>query len=337
MKQLAALLISLSILTSCSVKIANFEKYQKAPLLELETMPTKEEINTKLPRVIIVAEKSETNNAEATNAQNLIKNNFLTALQANRYANIVERFDSESIQKEIKIAELEGKSTDSLSSVDYIINIGMPNVTFSRDAQEDILYLATSAAYGQFPTSRPMVYEYNSIVDGIAKLYEVPSLKIAKVIAIKGSHSEREKATTSSGARIGNFAVESNTAIASKEKDDNITYKAIQKAAGKAVNEMKQFFKKKSFISEKRTLDSKAIYSLNRGTDDDFKSQTKVAVIRTVEHTNSLTDDEEMTEETICTGIVSNKVSEKLSWIVFDDKCQEKLRLGDKATIVYQN
>ena len=337
MKQLVSLLLLLSILASCSVKIANFEKYQKAPLLELETMPTKEEINTKLPRVIIVAEKSETINARATNAQNLIKNNFLTALQANRYANIVERFDSDSIQKEIKIAELEGKTNNSLSSVDYIISIGIPSVTFSRDAQEDILYIATSAAYGQFPTSRPMVYQYNSIVDGIAKLYEVPSLKIAKAIAIKGSHSEREKATTSSGARIGNFSLESNTAIASKESDDNITYKAIQKATHKAINEMKQFFKKKGFISEKRTLDSKAIYSLNRGTDDDFKSQTKVAVIRTVEHTNSLTDDEEMTEETICTGIVSNKVSEKLSWVVFDDKCHEKLRLGDKATIVYQN
>lgn len=332
MKKILCILI---LLTACSVKIKNFEKYQKAPLLELETMPTKEEINTKLPKVIIISEKSETGEVQAINAQNLIKNNIFKELQSKHYAEIIERFDSNSIQKEIQIAELEGKASNAIASVDYIINIGVPNVTFSHDAKEDILYIATSMAANNIPASRPVIYEYNSVVDGVVKLYEVPSLKIAKVISVKGSHTSREKGTTGSSAQIGIFAIESNTAIASKAKDDNITYKAVQNATRPAINEMKQFFKKKGFISEKRSLKNKVIYSLNRGIEDDFKPQTKVLITRLVERRNSLTDEDEMNEEAICTGIVANRATAKVSWIVFDVACQDKIRLGDKATIVY--
>lgn len=248
MKKILCILL---LLTACSVKIKNFEKYQKAPLLELETMPTKEEINAKLPKVIIVSEQSDASEVQAVNAQNLIKNNILKELQSKRYAEIVERFDNNSIQKEIKIAELEGKASNAISSVDYIINVGVPNVTFSFDAKEDVIYIAASMAANNIPASRPVIYEYNSIVDGVAKIYEVPSLKIAKVISVKGSHTNREKGTTGSSAQIGDISIEHNTAIASKAKDDNITYKAVQNATRHAINEMKQLFKKKGFVSEK--------------------------------------------------------------------------------------
>ncbi len=333
MKSLICILL---ILTSCSVKIKHFDKYQKAPLLEVEEMPTKEEINTKLPRVIIISEKPETSEPQAVNAQNLIKNNVFKELQSKHYAEVIERFDSNSVQKEIKIAELEGKAASSIASVDYIINIGVPNVTFSHTTHEDVLYIATTLATENIPTSTPIIYSYNSVIDGVVKLYEVPSLKIAKVISVKGSHTQREKGSTGSGARIGDIAIEHNVGMASKAKDDNITYKAVQKATGEAIKEMKQFFKKKGFISEKRTHGKKMIYSLNRGKNDDFNPQTNIAIIRLVEQRNSLTDEEEMHEETICTGVISNKVFEKTSWVVFDEKCQDKIRLGDKAVVVYK-
>jgi len=95
MKKIIALILSLSIIASCSVKIANFEKYQKAPLLELEEMPTKEDLLVKLPRVIIITEKSETDDSEQINAQKQIRNTILTELQTKKYANrSINRRDS---------------------------------------------------------------------------------------------------------------------------------------------------------------------------------------------------------------------------------------------------
>ena len=328
-------LLILAILTSCSVKIKNFEKYQKAPLLEVENMPTKEDLARKTPKIIILTEKQESEKSDEAKAQNTIKNSLIKELQSKQYANIVERFDSKSIQNEIKIAEIEGKSSQLISSVDYIIEVGIPNITFSRKNEEDVLYMTASAAYGHIPANRPIIYNYSSVVDGIIKLYEVPSLKIAKVITINGSHSEREKATTGSGVRIGNIAIENNTLAPSKEKDENITYKAIQNATTNAIREIKQFLKKKGFISEKRTLKNKTIFSINRGKTDDFLPQTKIAIIREVEKHNDLTNEDEKSEEIICTGTISDKSFETISWAVFEKQCQNLINLGDKVTIVY--
>jgi len=333
MKKIIALILSLSIIASCSVKIANFEKYQKAPLLELEEMPTKEDLLVKLPRVIIITEKSETDDSEQINAQKQIRNTILTELQTKKYANIIERFDSSTIQSEIKIAEIEGKSSHSLSSVDYIINIGAPNVTFSAKTEEDIFFVASGSG---IPMNRPMIYKYSSIVDGIVKLYEVPSLKIAKIIALNGSYHENEKASSTGSTTIGNISINTGQAIQSKTKDTNITYKAIQNGTKKAILEMKQFFKKKGFISEKRQLKDEVIFSINRGKEDDFLPQKKVIIVREVKIHNDLTDEDEKSEETICSGTIADKAFEKTSWVIFDKKCQEKIRLGDKTIIVYK-
>ena len=101
--QLSCVILALS---SCTVKVANFEKYQKAPLLELEDMPTKEELANSAPKLIIIAEKSPEANPEELKAQATIKNNLITELQSKKYATIVERIDSNAIQQEIKISEM---------------------------------------------------------------------------------------------------------------------------------------------------------------------------------------------------------------------------------------
>jgi hypothetical protein len=46
-------MLMMFVLASCNVKIKNFEKYSKAPLLQLEEMPSKEEIKKIMPRVLI--------------------------------------------------------------------------------------------------------------------------------------------------------------------------------------------------------------------------------------------------------------------------------------------
>ena len=98
---------------------------------------------------------------------------------------------------------------------------------------------------------------------------------------------------------------------------------------------MKKFFKKKAFVAEKRVLKNKVIYLINKGTEDDFSSQKKVYIIRILTERDPLTDEEQTSEENVCVGTVSDKAFAKSSWVVFDKECQEKVRLGDKAVILY--
>ncbi len=331
---------------SCSTKIKDFEKYTKAPLLELEEMPEKAQIDAPLPRVLIVAEQSYPNATYEANAYNLIKSNLINLLETEKFAIVVERIDNSEATREIRIAEFEGKSIERLKSVDYVASINISSATFSSKYSADYGAIAGMLAltasqnnnsnYSYYTPSVPQAqYKYTASVDGLIKIYEIPSMKILKTIPIKATVKEKEAATVSSGAVIGPISLQSNQLIAVKDKDLNLSYKAIQKAMKNVVPEIKRFIQKSGYILEKRTLDDKAIFSLNRGTNHGFKSQDKLSVTRVFTEPNPLTEEEEQSEREICKGKVSNRISSNRAWVVFDKSCQSELKMGDKALVLY--
>ena len=322
--QLSCVILTLS---SCAVKVANFEKYQKAPLLELENMPTKEELANSAPKLIVIAEKSQEANPEELKAQATIKNNLITELQSKKYATIVERVDSNAIQQEIKISEMAGKSSIGVIPADYILNISTPTLSFSSEVSEQYP-IAIALAGGTTQRAPEALYLYKASVNSSAKLYSLPALKMEKVIEFTGNVSQKEKVQKTDS--FWNAQIKD-----AKTSDANMMLKATQDAAYKATLELKKFFKKKAFVSEKRVLKNKVIYLINKGAEDDFSSQKKVAVIRIVTERDPLTDEEQTNEENVCIGTISDKAFAKLSWVVFDKKCQGKIRLGDKAIILY--
>jgi hypothetical protein len=309
------------------VKVSNFEKYQKAPLLELEDMPTKEELANSAPKLIIIAEKSPEANSEELKAQSTIRNNLITELQSKKYATIVERIDSNAIQQEIKISEMAGKSSKGVIPADYILNISTPTLSFSSEVS-DQSPLAIVVAGGTSQRAQESSYLYKASVNSSAKLYSLPSLKMEKVIEFTGNVAQKEKVQKTDS--FWNAQIKD-----AKTSDANMMLKATQDAAYKATLELKKFFKKKAFVAEKRVLKNKVIYLINKGTEDDFSSQKKVSIIRILTERDPLTDEEQTSEENVCVGTVSDKAFAKSSWVVFDKKCQEKVRLGDKAVILY--
>lgn len=315
------------ILSSCAVKVSHFEKYQKAPLLELEDMPTKEELANSAPKLIIISEKSPEANPEELKAQSTIRNNLITELQSKKYATIVERIDSNAIQQEIKISEMAGKSSKGVIPADYILNISTPTLSFSSEVS-DQSPLAIVVAGGTSQRAPESSYLYKASVNSSAKLYSLPSLKMEKVIEFTGNVAQKEKVQKTDS--FWNAQIKD-----AKTSDANMMLKATQDAAYKATLELKKFFKKKAFVAEKRVLKNKVIYLINKGTEDDFSSQKKVSIIRILTERDPLTDEEQTSEENVCVGTVSDKAFAKSSWVVFDKKCQEKVRLGDKAVILY--
>ena len=188
--------------------------------------------------------------------------------------------------------------------------------------------IAIALAGGTTQRTPEALYLYKASVNSSAKLYSLPALKMEKVIEFTGNVSQKEKVQKTDS--FWNAQIKD-----AKTSDANMMLKATQDAAYKATLELKKFFKKKAFIAEKRVLKNKVIYLINKGAEDDFSSQKKVAVIRMVTERDPLTDEEQTNEENVCIGTISDKAFAKLSWVVFDKKCQGEIRLGDKAVILY--
>lgn len=344
----------LILLVSCATNIKNFEKYEKSPLLELEEMPSKEQVNNSLPRVVIVAEKPELEHVAKTNAHNVVKNSLTTLLETQMFASVVERNDNEAIAKEMKIAEFEGKPLSGMSSVDYVIKVDVSTITFSRQHKTNFAAVAANVGTtvaiagassrnnggiyfaGANPNLSTTQYEYTSSIDGTIKIYEIPSMKMLKIIPLKATASESEVASTTSGFNAGFISFTDQKPIDSKSEDGNLAYEAIQDAIDNAIPEVKRFIKKSAYILEKRVYQSKAIYAINRGSNQGFRAEDKLSIYRIESERNNLTDEDDSVEQLVCKGVVAkNTLQKERGWAVFDSKCQDKIRLGDKASVEY--
>lgn len=331
MKSIAVFI--LFFLAACDVKIKHFDKYQKVPLLELENMPSKEQIKHALSRVLITQTEPANDDIRKSNAHNLIKNDIIELLQEGKFANVVERKEGSAVTKEVKIAELEGKGSGGIASVDYILEVDVTNVTFSRQNIRQPGMVITSGVTGLANTD---VYQYTSTVEGVIKIYQLPKMNIVKTIDLRGIYIESEQ-STAGGTTVATrgIAVQTSDTILSKEYDSNITYRAIKNAVYNATPELKNFFKKHGYVLEKRAYKKNNIFALNIGSESGVNSQDKIAISRKKEIQNPLTEETEEVSEEICKGTISDKVFQNRSWAVFEKKCQSKIYLGDRAEILY--
>ena len=321
------------IIASCSVKIKNFDKYSKTPLLELEDMPTKDKMKNTMPRVLITKADTDSDEVKKSNAPTLVAKDITMLLQEGKFANVIERKHSDLAMQEAKISELSGKGSVDSDAIDYILDVNIANVTFSRQNIATTTPIATQRGL-EFGTRE--VYQYTSAVDGVVKILMLPKMDIVETITLKGSYTESEKATAGGTTfEADGFAIQNSNIIASKNYDSNVIYKAIKNAVQNAEQPIKKFFKKSGYILEKRVLKKSYIFGINVGSKQGVSPQSKVVIQRDTTIHNPLTDEDEMTQETICNGIVADKVFENRSWIIFDEKCQDKIRLGDKVDVVY--
>jgi TolB-like protein len=100
-------LIFLAIATSCSTTIKNFDKYEKQFLSKTEFMPSKENLENKPPKIVVLT-LDENENSVATQSQlgNSIANNVENILSQNRLVELVDRKAANKLQKEITLLEI---------------------------------------------------------------------------------------------------------------------------------------------------------------------------------------------------------------------------------------
>ncbi|MCE2681040.1 MAG: hypothetical protein LW629_11515 [Burkholderiales bacterium] len=162
---------------------------------------------------------------------------------------------------------------------------------------------------------------YSGNASGGIRVYELPSLRQVANFNLKGSTYSSE----------GGYC----------RNDFNTLGAVMRGAVEDAVYdnrvELKNLFAPKGYVSEKRILDRRVIFKVMLGRSSGVNPGDRVTFFTLRKKENRLTKKLEYEEQTLTTGVVSDKVADELAWVLPDDLPKaEQIRLGDYARVQYR-
>ena len=337
LKYLALLLLlaSCTIITSCAPTISNFEKYEKQFLNKTEFMPSKENLENKLPKIAVFA-LEENSNQVATQSQlgNSIANNIENILSQNRLAELVDRNANVKLQKEISLAEMNKTGSYKGPKVaDYAISGTISNAGFASKYSSGSTFI--NPRNGQI-VAIPPKYTYNAAVAGNIKIYELPSLTVIESIEFAGKKSRSENVQQRGGLNLGGLQI-GGEQMKGTDRDDSLVRQAGEDAVDELKVNLKNALAKKGYILEKRVYGKKAIFKISLGSLDGVGQGDKFEITTQSESENPITGLSEIERKVIGSGVIADKIDPKSSWVLIDDKEKiDSIRLGDTVKMKYK-
>ena len=331
-----SLIISLAIIiSSCAPKIPHFNSYLPQQIPRTDFMPSADLVDGKPPK-IVVFELDEGANETAQQADlgksmTVAVENVLTE---NRLAELVDRKIAIKLEKEIALAEMSKTGSYKGPVVaDYAISGAIGGAGFTKKYSAGFIIPNRN---GTFTRIVPK-FTYTSDVSGNIKVYELPSMKVVNSFEFSGKKSKSEEVKTNNNLSIGGLVEFGGQRVEGLNRDDNLVRNAGKEAIDNISFEIKNFFAKKGFIMEKRSLKNKVIFKISSGSADGIKVGDKFEVIGKYGIENALTGKSEVENRIIASGVVSDKVDPRSSWVLIDDQeSVDLIRLGDVVQFKYK-
>lgn len=327
-------LILALVLASCAPTIKDFNKYQKQFISQTEFMPTTENLEGKAPKVVVFEfDEANIDSAKQADLGNTIAKSVEVVLSKNRLAEIVDRKSAVKLQKEVQLAEMNKTGAYKGPRIaDYAISGGIANADFASKYSSGTTFINPK---DRQVITIPPKYTYTSNVSGNIKIFELPSLQVVETIEMKGKNVRSENVHNDGGITFGGIKI-GGTDVTGVQRDDGMVRKAGEDAIDEASIDLQNFFAKKGYILEKRSLDKKSIFKINIGSTDGIKHGDKFEVIGQFEVENPISGKSEIERRIISSGQVSQIIDPKNCWIVLENKDQDSLvRIGDMVKIKY--
>jgi len=314
------LLISLIFLSGCGATIGNIAAYQPCDLSPCDVLPSAELLKSEKPKVVVFDfNENEIDTAENAKLGKTIPGHVETQLAEGNAIDLVDRKVAEKLQQEIMMAELEGTRVyDGPAVANFAISGSVDNAGFSNRFQE--AYTTTDKKGNTYYHQAKFIY--TAEVKGKIKIYEIPSMKVVKVISFSDSAQRNEETRNSRAGEV---------------RDDELVRKAATDGIKSARLELKNFFARKGYILEKRTKDNNTIFKVSIGTDEGIKSGDTCQIFSVNKSVNPLTKEETVDEISLGEGRVSEQVGPNYAWLVVkEDELQQAPRLGDFVKVTYK-
>lgn len=328
-------IILLLFFSSCSPTISNFNSYLPQVLPRTDFMPSPDLAEGKSPKIVVFELDDKSNEtakqAELGKSITVAVENVLTQ---NRLAELVDRSAAEKLEKEIALAEMNKTGSYKGPRIaDYAISGAIGNAGFAKKYSSGFVLPNKDGSFTRIPPK----FTYSTSVLGNLKVYELPSMQVVENFEFSGRKSRSEEVKTDNNLSVGGLIEFGGQKAEGLNRDDALVRSAGIEAIDDISFDIKNFFAKKAFIMEKRSLKDKSIFKISAGSLDGIKQGDKFEVIGKYEINNELTGKTEIERRIIASGVVADKIDPNSAWVLIDDEETENLiRLGDMVQFKYK-
>ena len=313
-------MICVCFLFACATSIKNIDDYEPITLEETEMMPGSEEIQSgKIKVAVLNADERGHKLAKKAKLGDTIATEIERILSETGTVELVNREKSGELAKEFITYAESGES----GNIDAVFQDLAPYAVFSKITNAALHHKFSEASQWTDKEGKlhntPSKFNYTANVAAQIKIYEIPEMKILKVINIDNNSSRSEDTRSSKGAKV---------------RDDNLMVVAAQHGIKEVEKEIKNHYSPKGYILRARKKGEVYIFETTLGIEK-IKKGDNIDIYSAKNEKNPLTGEIETIESVVAKGKVSDKSNEKRSWIVVKEG-GHKVRLGDYIKVVFK-
>lgn len=307
--------------TGCGTVIDNLSVYKPHPIEKAELMPAQHALSGEKFKVVITSvEDKGFKIAQEANLGQALTRMLESEIGRDQSIEILDREATKRFEDEIKLNEMNGVFDDDntvLQSANYLVVGELQNASFtSRFVQRSTWVSKDGKRY-----SIPAHYVYTAEVDGQIKIYELPSMKIKKVIAFS-DNKKRSEDSKFLGTKV--------------RTDYGLINKAGEDAIYSARIALKNFLAPKGYLIDSRTYDDEYIIKISMGRNNGLKEGDVVVISTKKTIHNELMGTSEVETYKVGEAIISDKIQEKTAWAHLDMEVEgESIHLGDEVKVIY--
>lgn len=311
----AVLLISSGCATG---RISNLNEFQTCPIEKAKYAPTEEQLKRGKAKVVVFA-LNDNGNLVASQAQLGLSmaGNIEAVLTEAKTVELVDRNAADKLKDEIRLAEMnQSGAYDGPVVADYAVAGSLSNASFTHKFNEATRSVDKKGNVYVTPPN----FRYTADVEGILKVYEVPSMKVVKTIRLSDNKGRTEETRST-----GRYA----------QRDDDLVRGAGSDAISAIKDELQNQFAQKAYICEKRVNGSTAVYKVNFNSESGVKPGDKCEIYTINESTNQLTGKVDTERVKVCDAVISDQMTSGNAWIVASADDSKNVKLGDQVQVVY--
>jgi hypothetical protein len=307
-----AFVMAMMMFSGCAAKIGDLQKYVHSPMRDAEFMPSSSDMKEVKTKVILIKmQNGSVENAHDADLAQTLNAALLSELTSDGSVEVIDREIDSYLSSEVKFSELSAKEDiykDEFRIASFAIKGEISAATFSsRYVAEQIWYDKKGKSHYE-----PPYFVYSAHVEGVVNIYEIPSMRVLKSVALRGSESYSEESY-----RVKRF-------------DAALIQKAGRDAIYGARRQLKNFFAPKGYVLFKRVNDDEQIYEVSLGSAEGLHHGDAVQVYRKHNFLNPITQEENIKEIVIAKGSVSEIIHPHNAWIIIDEvSAGFEIRLGD--------
>lgn len=317
--KLLTIVVSSALVSGCfSTTIKNPDQYKTVPMEKASIYPTKIQLENRPYKVVVFnLDDKGVRLAKQANVGVGISREISKHINKSN-AGTVDR----SLFMELKNSlDAHKENYKNSTQVDYAV-IGQ--VTVAKYTSTYSKATSSKDKNGKVYVTEPSC-RYGALVQGSVSIYDVTTMRLAHSFAISGGAGKSE-----SVARNRSCRHLSQTEIIGHVKAAGL------KAAKREDVQLKNFFRPKGYVLERRTNGDENIFRISIGKSSGVVADQDAVFYTINEDKQPAAGKPSQTQNKMGGGTVSDKVSAKESWIVVKDKkVASKIKLGDIVKVVY--